>query len=616
MNFLLHSRSSYLRRCRHNPHDHIRTLYDAVSTLKCPRDRGLDHAVERERHLKPVLNLKNLIISEPSKSVPLSLITQSKETLGIPFRPIEFIRKYPSIFEEFSPGSLNIQPHIKLTPEIVSLNSEEKLVYQSVNYKQDIARRLLKLLMISRINKIPIFLLERLRWELGLPADYEKDIIPEFPDYFRVIDGRDLGENGKVLELVCWTEEFAVSELENKAKDGKTQFCLQYSKEFEMDKKYKKWVDEWQKLPYVSPYENAMHLAAKTDESDKWAVAVLHEVLNLFVGKKAERDSLLYLGEYLGLRSRFKVAFLQHPGIFYVSSKIGTHTVVLKEAYKRGMLIERHPLMDMRFKYVQLMNVVKDEEKPKSNQQKSVTDVERSEGKKLEDGEGEEEDNAEMYGSSDEDESDDDKDGFEDENVNKRGRFRTKGENYEDKNSRRNVTRRANGRSNEENVYRSSTRFSRRKNVRGGEEDNAEMYDSSDDDESDDNKEGFEKNGTKRGRFKRKGADFEEKNYSRNVERGTNGFKRKGADYNRNVEMRTNGFKRKGVDFEEKNSRRNVGRRTNGRGNEENVYKSSTRFSRRTNVRGGDPSIPRRPAQKLDFSGHNARSKTGRTPVY
>ncbi|KAK6132416.1 hypothetical protein DH2020_033855 [Rehmannia glutinosa] len=456
MNFLLHSHSSYLRRCRH--HHQIRTLYDAVSTLKCPRDRGLDHAVERERHLKPVLNLKNLIISEPSKSVPLSLITQSKETLGIPFRPIEFIRKYPSIFEEFNPGSLNIQPHIKLTPEIVSLNSEENLVCQSVNYKQDIARRLLKLLMISRINKIPIFLLERLRWELGLPAEYEKDIIPEFPDYFRVIDGRGLGENGKVLELVCWTEEFAVSELENKAKDGKTQFCLQYSKEFEMDKKYKKWVDEWQKLPYVSPYENAMHLAAKTDESDKWAVAVLHE--------------------------------------------IGTHTVVLKEAYKRGMLIERHPLMDMRYKYVQLMNVVKDEEKPKSNQQKSVTDVERSEGKKLEDGEGEEEDNAEMYGSSDEDESDDDKDGFEDENVNKRGRFRTKGENYEDKNSRRNVTRRANGRSNEENVYRSSTRFSRRKNVRGGEEDNAEMYDSSDDDESDDNKEGFEKNGTKRGRFK------------------------------------------------------------------------------------------------------------------
>ncbi|KAI3464421.1 hypothetical protein Pfo_021084 [Paulownia fortunei] len=424
-----------------------------------PPDRGLDHAVERERHLKPLLNLKNLIIAEPSKSVPLSIITQSKETLGIPFRSIEFIRKYPSIFQEFHPGSLNIQPHIKLTPEIVSLSSEENLLYQSVNYKQEVAGRLLKLLMISRINKIPIFLLERLKWELGLPQDYEKVIIPEFPDYFRVISGKNLGENGKVLELVCWSDEFAVSEMENKAaKVGKIEFCLQYSKGFEMDKKYKKWVDEWQKLPYVSPYENAMHLAAKTDESDKWAVAVLHEVLSLFVGKKAERESLLYLGECLGLRSRFKLAFLQHPGIFYVSSKIGTHTVVLRDAYKRGMLIERRPLMDMRFKYVQLMNVAKDEEKPKSTQQKTGNDVKRSEGEESEDGEGGEEDNAELYDSSDDDENDDYKEGFEGENVTKRGRFKRKGADFEEKNTRKSVARRTNGRRTEENVYKSSTR--------------------------------------------------------------------------------------------------------------------------------------------------------------
>ncbi|PIN04663.1 hypothetical protein CDL12_22801 [Handroanthus impetiginosus] len=483
--------SAWVRRCRHH-HRQIRTLYDAVSSIKCPRDRGLDHAVEREKHLKPLLNLKNLIICEPSKSVPLSIITQSKETLGIPFRPIDFIRKYPSIFQEFHPGSLNIQPHIKLTPKIVSLNSEENLLYQSVNYKEDLAGRLLKLLMISRINQIPILLLERLRWELGLPPDYEKVIIPEFPDYFRVISGKNSDENEKVLELVCWSDEFAVSEMERRgAKDGKIQFSLQYSKGFEMDKKYKKWVDEWQKLPYVSPYENAMHLAAKTDESDKWAVAVLHEVLNLFVGKKAERESLLCLGEYLGLRSRFKRAFLQHPGIFYVSSKIGTHMVVLREGYKRGMLIESHPLMDMRLKYVKLMNVVKDEEKPKSMQQKNDMDVKESEGES-EDGEDAEED--------------------------------------------------------------------------------AEMYDSSGDDEkNDDYKEG---NVSKRGRFKRKGAEWEEKN-----------------------------------------TRRSVGRRANRRSTEGNEYESSTRFSRRTNVRDGDRSISRRPGQKLDFSGNWGRSKTGQTPV-
>ncbi|KAG6404465.1 hypothetical protein SASPL_136713 [Salvia splendens] len=66
---------------------------------------------------------------------------------------------------------------------------------------------------------------------------------------------------------------------------------------------------------------NAMHLRTKTDESDKWVVAVLHEVLNLCVGKKAEKESMLYLGEYMGMRPSFKRAFLEHPGIFYVSMR-------------------------------------------------------------------------------------------------------------------------------------------------------------------------------------------------------------------------------------------------------------------------------------------------------
>ncbi|GFP81340.1 protein root primordium defective 1 [Phtheirospermum japonicum] len=716
MNFLHHS-SSHIRR-RH--HLQVRTLYDAVTTLKCPRDRGFDHAVERERHLKPLLNLKNLILSEPSKSIPLALITQSNETLGIPFRPIEFIRKYPSIFQEFHPGDLNIQPHIKLTPEILSLHTEENLLYQSVSYKQDIARRLLKLLMIGKINKIPIFVLDRLSWELGLPRNYAKLIIPEFPDYFRVISENKFGENGKILELVCWTDEFAVSEMEKKGdKDGKTQFLLQYSKEFEMDKKYKKWVDEWQKLPYISPYENATHLAAKTDESDKWAVAVLHELLNLFVGKKAERDSLLYLGEHLGLRSRFKLAFLQHPGIFYVSSKIGTHTVVLKEGYKRGMLIERHSLNDMRFKYVQLMNVETDEEKPKSTKKK--TGKKGSEGKESENGEeeddagkesedDEEEDDDEMYDSSDdeeEDESEDDDEGFEGENGGKRGGLKRRGENFEESDSRRNVGRRTNGRTDGKKYYgrfegenggkrggytRKGENFQvsdSRRNVGGRGNGRTYEKNSYGEGENGSKRGGFNRRGesfeendsrrnvgrrtngrtyekknyglrfegenvTSRGRFRGKGESFEENNSRRNVDRnngrtyeknnygkgfeGENGskrggFKSRGADYGennsrRNVPGRANGrayektnygkgfegengskrggFKSRRADYEENNTRRNGTRRTSGRNSEENEYKSSTRFSKRPNVRNGDPNVPRLRTQKSDFSGNKA----------
>ncbi|XP_052191211.1 protein WHAT'S THIS FACTOR 9, mitochondrial [Diospyros lotus] len=375
----LHSRESF------------RTLVD-LAAIKWVRDRGLDHAVEKERNLSPLLNLKNLVKSEPSKSLPLSIIATNSQALGLPIRPIDFVRKYQSVFEEFLPGGIGIHPHVKLTPETLGLDAEEQLIYQSEIHKQDSADRLLKLLMLTGIRKIPLPLIHRLQRDLGLPQDYAKTIVPEAPDYFRITGGSDPS-----LELVCWSSELAVSAMEKKATEGKLiEFHLQYSRGFEMDKKFKKWVDQWQKLPYISPYENALHLPAKSDEADKWAVAVLHEFLHLLVSKKTERENVLCFGECLGLRSRFKRALLQHPGIFYLSSKIGTHTVVLRDGYKRDLLIEKHPLMDMRYEYIHLMNTVKKDKKQQNVQGGSA------QGKPSEDqvDKSEDEQDEELYGLS------------------------------------------------------------------------------------------------------------------------------------------------------------------------------------------------------------------------
>ncbi|KAH0658342.1 hypothetical protein KY289_027090 [Solanum tuberosum] len=379
-----------LRRTHHHQRQQWRTLFDDALSIKHVRDRGLDHAVEREKNLKPLLNIKNLIKSEPSKSIPLNIITQSKDTLQIPSRPIEFIRKYPSIFQEFFPASINIHPHIKLTPESLSIDSDEELFYQSVSYKEDVADRLLKILMIGKINKIPLHVVDKLKWDLGLCNNFVETIVPEYPDYFQV-------NNESMLELVCWSHELAVSFLEKQAvkcesEDLLVKFDLKYSNGFEMDKKYKKWVDEWKKLPYISPYVNIKNLPEKSDEADKWAVIILHEILSLCVGKKAEKDNLLLIGEYLGLRSRFKRALLLHPGIFYVSSKIDTHTVVLKEGYKRGMLIQKNSLIELRSKYVYLMNKVMEDKKSKEVQQKGSHDLKEGDAKETDvDNEDEEE---------------------------------------------------------------------------------------------------------------------------------------------------------------------------------------------------------------------------------
>lgn len=239
----------------------------------------------------------------------------------------------------------------------MSLNAEERVLFDTDVQKLDVANRLLKLLMIGRVNRIPLSVIDSFKWDLGLPNDYVQSVVPCFPDYFQV--------NGNDLELVCWSNDLAVSVMGMK---GLNSFPVGYSRGFEVDKKFKKWVDDWQKLPYLSPYENMLSLEGKSGELDKWAVGLLHEVLHLLVPKKTDKDNLLVLGEYLGVRSRFKKALLEHPGIFYVSSKLHTHTVVLREAYKRDLLVTktRHPVMTLRSSYIHLMNMVKEKNKSKN----------------------------------------------------------------------------------------------------------------------------------------------------------------------------------------------------------------------------------------------------------
>lgn len=331
--------------------------YQSVRLLvKWARDRGLDHAVEREKNLGQMVALKNLIKAEASKSIPIWVAAENKTKLGLPTRAIEFIRKYPSIFQEYVPaGGIAARPHVRLTPEVVSLDQEEQLIYESESYLQDAANRLLKLIMLTRANRMPIHILDRLKWDLGLPPDYARTLVSQFPDFFQ-ISPDCLG-----LELVWWSHELAVSALEHKAGKGYTkgmplQFPLQYSPGYDLDKRVKSWLHEWQKLPYISPYEDASHLQSKSDQADKWTVAVLHELLHLFISKKTDTDNISRLAQYLGFGSRFKRCFINHPGIFYVSSKIRTHTVLLREAYKRDLLLQKHPLMGIRYQYIHLMN--------------------------------------------------------------------------------------------------------------------------------------------------------------------------------------------------------------------------------------------------------------------
>ncbi|GAB2278919.1 hypothetical protein Dimus_013588 [Dionaea muscipula] len=359
-----------------------RTFVDAK--VRWARDRYLDAVVEREKDLKPSLSLKHLILSSPSLSLSLSVASLHKLRLNLPTTALKFFQFYPSLFKIFLPSSDSgvSRPYVKLTPDFLSLYEDEREIHESSAERELAAIRLAKLLMLTRSCRIPLSIIHELKFDLGFPDNYILDLVSYFPDYFRICENvycdsraNDDDQNGRDggglvserfgLELVSWRKEWAVSAIERKVlgdacgekKRGvPIKFPLLFTPGYDLQKKVKNWTEEWQCLPYISPYEDAFHLAPSSDQAEKWTVAVIHELLSLLVSKKTEMRTIFKLGDYWGFGRRFKKALVHHPGIFYVSNKIRTQTVVLREAYRKDFLLEKHPLMGMRHRYIYLMS--------------------------------------------------------------------------------------------------------------------------------------------------------------------------------------------------------------------------------------------------------------------
>ncbi|CAL1352555.1 unnamed protein product [Linum trigynum] len=351
---------------------HCRTFI--AVRIKWVPDPSLDAAVSKEKDLKQVISLKNHILASPSKSLPLSSISLLKPEFNLPMAAFRFLKRYPFVFSVFQP-SPSLPLRVKLTRLAFKVHCEEQVIRDSSAHRDDAVKRLARLLMLCKSMRLPLHIIDRFKLDLGLPHNYVSQLLSDYPDYFQVVgEGRngDSRDEMLCLELVSWKDELAVSEMErrmalgdlrNVKKGARIGFLLSYPKGFDLVNKVRDWVFEWQNLPYVSPYENAFHLNPNGDQAEKWTVAVLHELLWLLVSKKTETENVLLLGEYLGFGRRFKHALVHHPGIFYLSHKIRTQTVVLREAYSKDFLVVKHPLMGMRFRYIYLMNIDKESQR-------------------------------------------------------------------------------------------------------------------------------------------------------------------------------------------------------------------------------------------------------------
>lgn len=226
--------------------------------------------------------------------------------------------------------------------------------------------------MMSKTRQIPFQALIPLKWDLGLPDNFIKDWIPKYPDRFLVAKRHD---GLPCLSLSRWDEELAVSQLQKSAEKGEPDggigsgsshyrnfkkggmlvFPMNFPRGYGSQKKVIAWMDEFHRLPYISPYEDSSQIEPQSDLMEKRVVGVLHELLSLTIHKKTKRNYLRHLREELNLPHKFTRIFTRYPGIFYLSLKCKTTSVVLKEGYRRGKLVEQHPLARIREKFYYVM---------------------------------------------------------------------------------------------------------------------------------------------------------------------------------------------------------------------------------------------------------------------
>jgi hypothetical protein len=360
---LLHSSQNPIfslinHKAKNPPYTYTQTKNYVDVYMKWKKDQYLDtiEHIHKSIQLKPVISLKNMIAQNPNGCIPISDVSKKGLHFDVKIKVARFLRQYPSIFEEFT-GPLYNLPWFRLTQEAVEIDREERRLYEDC--KEDLRERLKKFILMSKQKVLPLKVIQGMLWYLGLPEDFLECLDMNLDGSFRVVEMEE-GLKGLAVE----SNERALSVLQRNAmKKGvysnepmeAIEFPLFPSKGVRLRRKIEVWLREFQKVPYVSPYEYYSHLDPNSDIAEKRVVGFLHELLCLFVEHSAERRRILCLKKYFGLPQKVHKAFERHPYMFYLSLRNKTCTAILKEAYCDKMAIERHPMLRIRNKYINLL---------------------------------------------------------------------------------------------------------------------------------------------------------------------------------------------------------------------------------------------------------------------
>lgn len=335
-----------------------------ISSLKVVwrKDRKLDGAIENDKRYKLCYRVVKEVLNEPGQVIPLRYLEKRRERMRLKVGIQAFLTGNPGLFDSYydriKPRT-NLVPFLRVSDRLKEFLEEERRIY--AEHEPWIVSKLCKLLMMSKDKVLSVDKLVHVKREFGFPNDFLVNLVPKYPQYFR-LSGCP-GEGKSFLELVSWNNEFAKSVIERRAEEEsrltairvRPNFNVKLPVGFFLRKEMREWIRDWMELDHVSPYEDVSHLDQASREMEKRTVGVFHELLSLSLHKRVPVPILGKFSDEYRFSNAFSSAFTRHSGIFYLSLKGGIETAMLREAYKDDALIDWDPLLEIKGKFVALL---------------------------------------------------------------------------------------------------------------------------------------------------------------------------------------------------------------------------------------------------------------------
>lgn len=332
------------------------------------KDQKLDQAIENDKQYKLCARVVKEVLNEPGQVIPLRYLEKRRERLSLNVKVRTFLNRYPGLFDTYydrikpkSDAVLFLRPSDRLRDFL----EEERKIYD--NNEELLVAKLCKLLMMSKDKVLSVDKLVHVKREFGFPNDFLVKLVPRYPNYFKLVGCP--GEGQSFLELESWNPEFAKSVIQLRAEEEakltgipvRPNFNVKLPPGFFLRKEMREWVRDWLELDYISPYEDVSNLDQSSQEMEKRTVGVFHELLSLSIFKRIPVPILGKFSDEYRFSNAFSSAFTRHSGIFYLSLKGGIKTAMLREAYRHSELIDRDPLLEIKERFVELLEKGKHE---------------------------------------------------------------------------------------------------------------------------------------------------------------------------------------------------------------------------------------------------------------